>query len=142
VGALVAVIDFSLVWILSHWLSPLLAVSVAYITAVSCHYLLSKTWIYSCHRRDHAKQIGQYAMSIAASWLLMLGVVQLCLSTVTTNVLIAKLVAAIPVTLVGFVLLRSFVFTPKKEFGVDLGKNIPGDTAVADGGVLPEDSHI
>lgn len=115
VGITAAVIDFSLVWILSRWLSPLFAVSVAYITAVSCHFLLSKIWVYRCNRRDHFRQIGQYALCIIGCWLSTLGVVKLCLSTITTNILVAKLIAVPPATLVGFVVLRFFVFAPRKK---------------------------
>jgi putative flippase GtrA len=120
VGAIVAAIDFSLAWMLSRWLSPLIAVSIAYFTAVSCHFLLSKIWVYRCNRRDHARQVGQYALCIVVAWLSTLGVVKLCLSTITTNILLAKLIAVPPITLVGFVVLRCFVFAPPKKSTVDL----------------------
>jgi putative flippase GtrA len=120
VGATVAAIDFSLAWMLSLWLSPLIAVSIAYFTAVTCHFLLSKMWVYRCSRKDHARQVGQYALCIMGAWLLTLGVVRLCLSTITTNILLAKLIALPPVTLVGFVVLRCFVFAPPKKPAVNL----------------------
>jgi putative flippase GtrA len=120
VGAVVAAIDFSLVWVLSHWLSPLFAVSISYFTAVSCHFLLSKRWVYRCSRKDNARQVGQYALCIVGAWLSTLGIVQLCLSTITSNILLAKLIAVPPVTLAGFVVLRCFVFTQTKKSSLNL----------------------
>lgn len=120
VGSTVAVIDFSLVWILSRWLSPLVAVSIAYVGAVCCHFLLNKMWVFQCSRTDHAKQVAQYAMSVTGCWLTTLGVVRLSLSTITSNVLLAKLIALPPASLVGFVLLRCFVFASKKKSTVSL----------------------
>ena len=120
VGTTVAVIDFSLVWILSRWLSPLIAVSIAYIAAVSCHFLLNKTWVFRCSRTDYANQVARYAMTVIGCWLTTLGVVRLSLSTITSNILLAKLIAVPPASLVGFVLLRCFVFVSKKKSTVAL----------------------
>jgi putative flippase GtrA len=58
-GISVAAVDFSLVWILSGWLRPLIAVSVAYLTAVCCHFLLNKIWVFRCSRKDYVKQLSQ-----------------------------------------------------------------------------------
>jgi putative flippase GtrA len=44
------------------------------------------------------------------SWLTTVAIVHLCLSTLTQKILIAKLFAVPPATLVGFVLMQFFVF--------------------------------
>jgi putative flippase GtrA len=120
VGATVAAIDFSLLWVLSRWLPPLIAVSIAYLTAVSCHFLLNKMWVFRCSRPDYAKQVAQYALGVAACWLTTLGIVRLSLSTITENILLAKLIAVPPATLVGFLMLRFFVFGSRKKSTVSI----------------------
>ena len=110
VGAAVAAIDFGLVWFLRGRLPPLIAVSVAYFTAVSCHFLLNKMWVFQCRRSDYIRQIIQYSAVVVASWLTTISIVHLCLSNITTNLLIAKLFAIPPATLIAFLLMRLFVF--------------------------------
>ena len=105
-----AVIDFTTVWSLSHFLHPLVAVSIAYFVGVSCLFLLNKFWVFRCRRSDYIRQLMQYLMVVLFSWLTTVAVVHLCLSTFTQNILIAKLFAVPPATLVGFVLMQFFVF--------------------------------
>jgi putative flippase GtrA len=47
---------------------------------------------------------------VVASYAITIMIVHLCLSTFTTNVLIAKLFALPPATLVAFLLMQFFVF--------------------------------
>jgi putative flippase GtrA len=103
-------VDFSTVWLLSHFLKPLAAVSIAYFVGVTCHFLLNKFWVFRCQRSDYVRQLMQYLTVVLSSWLTTVVAVQLCLSTITHNVLIAKLFAVPPATLVGFVLMHFFVF--------------------------------
>jgi putative flippase GtrA len=110
VGGTVAVVDFSTVWLLSHILHPLVAVSIAYFVGVTCHFLLNKFWVFQCRRSDYVRQLMQYLTVVVASWATTIVVVHLCLSTFTANVLIAKLFAVPPATLVAFVLMQFFVF--------------------------------
>lgn len=119
-GATVAFIDFSLVWILSRSLSPMIAVSISFVTAGSCHFLLNKLWVFRCGRTDYAKQVGQYVLAVTGSGLTTVGVVRLSLLTITSNVLLAKLIALPPATLVGFVLLRFVVFTSRKSSTISI----------------------
>jgi putative flippase GtrA len=110
VGATVAGIDFGLVWLLRGHLPPLLAVSIAYLTAVCCHFLLNKMWVFQCRRSDYVRQLMQYFAVVVASWLTTITIVDLCLSSFTSNVLIAKLFAVPPATLVAFLLMHFLVF--------------------------------
>jgi putative flippase GtrA len=110
VGATVGAIDFTLVWLLSSRLPPLVAVSIAYLTAVCCHFLLNKLWVFRCRRSDYVRQLLQYFAVVIASWLTTITIVHFCLSGFTTNVLIAKLFAVPPATAVAFLLMQFFVF--------------------------------
>ncbi len=110
VGGIVAVVDFGTVWLLSHLLRPLTAVSIGYFIGVTCHFLLNKFWVFQCQRSDYVRQLMQYLTVVLTSWLTTVIVVHFCLSTLTSNVLIAKLFAVPPATLVAFVLMQFFVF--------------------------------
>jgi putative flippase GtrA len=89
---------------------PLVAVSIAYLTAVCCHFALNKMWVFRCQRSDYRRQLMQYFAVVVASYAITIMIVHLCLSTFTTNVLIAKLFALPPATLVAFLLMQFFVF--------------------------------
>jgi putative flippase GtrA len=110
VGATVAAIDFGLVWLLSSRIPPLAAVSIAYLIAVCCHFLLNKMWVFRCRRSDYVRQLIQYLAVVVASWMTTITIVHFCLSSFTTNVLIAKLFAVPPATAVAFFLMQIFVF--------------------------------
>lgn len=110
VGASVAVIDFSCVAVFSRFLLPLVAVSIAYFIGVTCHFLLNKFWVFRCGRKDYGKQLVQYAGVILNNWVITIVVVQICLSTFTSNVLIAKLCAIPCATMCNFFLMQMVVF--------------------------------
>jgi putative flippase GtrA len=110
VGSTVALIDFSMVFLFSRFLSPLVAVTIAYFIGVACHFLLNKFWVFRCQRSDYVRQFLQYSVVVGSSWLITLGVVHVCLSSFTSNILIAKLCAIPCATLSGFLLMQMFVF--------------------------------
>jgi putative flippase GtrA len=110
VGASVAVVDFSCVAVFSRFLLPLVAVSIAYFIGVTCHFLLNKFWVFRCRRKDYGKQLIQYAGVILNNWVITIVVVQICLSTFTSNVLIAKLCAIPCATMCNFLLMQMVVF--------------------------------
>jgi putative flippase GtrA len=115
VGVTVASIDFGLVWLLSGRLPPLVAVSIAYLIAVCCHFLMNKMWVFQCKRNDYIRQLAQYCAVVVASWSTTLAIVHLCLSNFTNNVLIAKLFALPPATLVAFLLMQLLVFRSQSK---------------------------
>jgi putative flippase GtrA len=130
VGASVAVIDFSCVAMFSRLLQPLIAVSIAYFIGVTCHFLLNKFWVFRCRRKDYGKQLIQYGLVILNNWFITLVVVQICLSTFTSNVLIAKLCAIPCATLCNFILMQMVVFRgyePEQE-----AEEVPYSAAVRD----------
>ena len=114
VGASVAGIDFSSVAIFSRFLAPLVAVTIAYFIGVTCHFLLNKFWVFRCRRSDYLKQLLQYGAVILNSWIITIIVVHVCLSTFTSNVLVAKLVAIPSATLCNFLLMQFVVFRTQR----------------------------
>ena len=115
VGASVAGIDFSSVAIFSRFLAPLVAVTIAYFIGVTCHFLLNKFWVFRCRRSDYLKQLLQYGAVILNSWIITIVVVHLCLSTFTSNVLVAKLFAIPAATMCNFLLMQFVVFRGRRS---------------------------
>jgi putative flippase GtrA len=110
VGGTSAAADFSAVLILSRFLPPLIAVTMAFFVGVTCHFVLNKFWVFRCRRNDYLRQLLQYSLVAGSSWLITLSVVHVALSTFTANVLIAKLWAIPCATVSGFLLMHLFVF--------------------------------
>ena len=132
VGSTVAAIDFSLVWLLHLFLRPLVAVSIAYLAAVMCHFLLNKFWVFRCRRSDYGKQLLQYGLNVFCCWLVTIAIVRFCLNTFTTNILVAKLCAIPPATLLGFLGLQLMVFRHRPSGGVR------GNATNATSGKMPQ----
>jgi putative flippase GtrA len=120
VGTTVAAVDFSMVFVLSRFLPPLVAVTFAYFIGVTCHFLLNKFWVFRCQRSDYLRQLLQYSVVVGSSWLITLGVVQLCLTTFTSSVLIAKLCAIPCATVTGFLLMHTVVFKGSHRSSTEL----------------------
>lgn len=112
VGGLVAVVDFGLIWLFVHLLPQLAAVAIAYLFAVTLHFLLNRSWVFSQAEIAGAGPLKRYAMTVVACWLCTVGVTALSLATVTSNVFLAKAIAIPLATLLGFLLMRGFVFPP------------------------------
>jgi putative flippase GtrA len=115
VGGSVAVIDFSAVAFFSRFSPPLVSVTIAYFIAACCHFLLNKFWVFRCRRSDYAKQLVQYCCVILGNWLITIAVVHFCLSSFTSNVLIAKLFAIPCAMMFNFLLMQAIVFRKHQE---------------------------
>ena len=112
VGGIVALADFSLIWLFIHIAPRLTAVAMAYILAVTLHFSLNRWWVFAATENPAGGQLARYALVVGACWFCTIGITALVLASCTPNVFIAKAVAIPPVTLLGFVLMRGFVFRP------------------------------
>lgn len=112
VGGLVFAVDFALIWLFQRVLPPLAAVSLAYGLAVTLHFLLNKLWVFEARQPVAGRELGRYGLTVLACWAATVGVVGAALHTVTASVLLAKALALPPATLLGFLLMRRFVFPP------------------------------
>lgn len=110
VGATVFAFDFTMLWLFHHFLPKLVAVSIAYLMAVTLHFCLNRSWVFEASRLPVAGHAVRYVLSVAATWACTVSLVWLSLRTVTGNVFVAKAIAIPPTTLLGFLLLRLFVF--------------------------------
>jgi putative flippase GtrA len=109
VGGSVALIDLTIVWMTSHFLPALFAVSLGYFTGVTCHFLLNKFWVFRCNSRRYRRQLALYLLHIALYWLMTILIVSLVLS-MTGNVVVARVVSIPPMTLFTFCFLRFVIF--------------------------------
>ena len=107
-----ALFDFSLIWLLIWVMPRLAAVAVAYLLAVALHFGLNRWWVFAATASPAANQLKRYALVVAACWACTVGVTAFALATVTANVFVAKLAALPCATLLGFFLMRGFVFRP------------------------------
>jgi len=114
VGGLVFGLDITAVWVLQWIAPPLLAVSLAYITAVILHFWLNRQWVFKDRDGNLAEQTLRYVFMSAIGWMTTLILVELNLRTFTKSVVIAKLLAIPFVTILSFSLLKWFVFPARK----------------------------
>ena len=115
VGGMVAVADFSLIALFVVILPRLAAVAVAYLLAVALHFCLNRWWVFAATGAPAVGQLKKYALAVAACWACTVGVTAAALGTVTGNVFVAKLAAVPCATLLGFVLMRGYVFRPPAD---------------------------
>ncbi len=109
-GVVVCAVDLALVWVLSHFLWPAIAVSTAYLTAVCLHFCLNKWWVFKNHEANYGSQTLRYGLTVLACWLCTLLVFSAALRLLTSGIMIAKLIAIPPTTLLSYLLMKNFVF--------------------------------
>jgi putative flippase GtrA len=110
VGGSVAVIDLTVVWITSHLLPALVAVSLGYLTGVTCHFLLNKFWVFRCNSQQYRRQLALYSLQVAIYWLMTMLIVSLVLHFTAASVVLARLISIPPMMLFTFCFLRFVVF--------------------------------
>ena len=111
VGGSVASIDLTSVWITSHFLPALVAVSFGYIAGATCHFLLNKFWVFRCNGRRHRHQLALYLLHVAIYWFMSMVIVSLVLSTTAASVVVARVISIPPMMLFTFCSLRFVVFS-------------------------------
>ena len=110
VGGSVAVIDLTVVWVTSHLLPALVAVSLGYITGVTCHFLLNKFWVFRCKSQQYRRQLAFYLLHVVLYWLMTVLIVSLVLSITPASVVMARVISIPPMMLFTFCFLRFVVF--------------------------------
>ena len=124
-GGFVFAADYALLWLFSRMLPPVAAVSVAYLLAVSIHFCLNKCWVFKCRQPDLAGQLLRYGLTGLACWLCTVAFFSLSLHACTSNIYLAKAIAIPPTTLLGFLLMRSFVFRQQAPPQPSAGASAP-----------------
>lgn len=68
VGGTVMVFFMGLNWVLGRWLGPTAAFLCAYPPALALHYSLNKWWTFGCERTDTARQVSEYLVMVAVTF--------------------------------------------------------------------------
>lgn len=110
-GAAVAVLNFASLWIFVHIFGPKVSFSLAFLIALAAHFSLSKFWTFRDRRADWGRQISQYLIGALISYLIQLAVFQSALSFLGLRVFGANAVAIVVGTIVGFLLMHSWIFS-------------------------------
>jgi len=107
---LVFAVDFAGIWAFKQVLPRLAAVAVAYLLDVAVHYCLNKWWVFSARKSFCHRELLRYGITVALCWISTVALVAAGLRLLTPNVFLAKALAVPPVTVLGFALMRWFVF--------------------------------
>jgi putative flippase GtrA len=110
VGSLVAVVDFSCLWLFKQFLPKLGAVSASYFIAVATHYCLNKWWVFGSREEPQVAEVARYLTMVFCCWLCTISVVWLSLRFITHNLFLARALAMPMATIVSFLGMRMFVF--------------------------------
>jgi putative flippase GtrA len=68
VGGTVMVFFMGLNWLFGRWVGATAAFLLAYPPALALHYSLNKWWTFGCERTDHARQISEYLVMVAVTF--------------------------------------------------------------------------
>jgi len=73
VGVIVMVFFMGLNWLFGRWWSPTTAFLVAYPPAVALHFCLNKWWTFGCARSDMGRQVTEYLVMVAVTFVVQYG---------------------------------------------------------------------
>jgi putative flippase GtrA len=68
VGLVVMAWFMGLNWAFARWVSPTAAFLLAYPPALALHYSLNKWWTFGCERTDTARQVSEYLVMVALTF--------------------------------------------------------------------------
>ncbi|HTL69069.1 MAG TPA: GtrA family protein [Lacunisphaera sp.] len=74
VGATVMIFFMGLNWLLGRWVSPTAAFLIAYPPALALHYSMNKWWTFGCARTDTARQVSEYLVMVAITFVVQYGI--------------------------------------------------------------------
>jgi putative flippase GtrA len=118
----VAVINFSLIWLFAHFLSPSAAFTLAFVLALASHFALSKLFTFFDFSRRIGYQLPRYLLTAAVSYLIQFSIFHLTLRFVTPKIMIASAIAMPAGMLVSFSMLNLWVFAqPRPHSTSDAG---------------------
>jgi putative flippase GtrA len=110
VGAVVAGINFALLWLFKRIVPELVAVAIAYFLAVAVHFTLNKLWVFGSRTTVRGGELARYVLMVVTCALCTSTMVWLVFRFLTKNVFVANALALVPATLLSFLLMRRFVF--------------------------------
>jgi putative flippase GtrA len=77
VGLLVMGVFTGLNWLFGHWFGKDASFVLAYPPAVALHFWLNKKWTFGCARTDATRQVSEYLLMVAVTFLIQASVFKL-----------------------------------------------------------------
>jgi putative flippase GtrA len=114
VGGLAASIDAGGARLLINFLPKLFVLGLSYVCACIFHYIFSKRWTFQDQQGVTTQQVTVYVGANIITLVINTSLSLLFLDLFHQNIVLAKLFALPLTSLVGFLLLRSFVFCRKE----------------------------
>jgi putative flippase GtrA len=110
IGGLAFLIDTGCAWFFLMFLPSEAALALSYFISCLFHYSFSKRWTFRDSAKVSARQVWAYAWVNLATLITNTALSSFSLRFVYSNVFLAKALALLPTSLLGFLLLRAFVF--------------------------------
>ena len=110
VGSLAYFIDAGSAWVLLKFLPKVAALALSYLFSCLFHYSCTKRWTFRDPSKVSVQQVWDYTWVNLATLVINTTLSAWLLQIFENNVFLAKAVALPPTSLVGFFLLRWFVF--------------------------------
>lgn len=73
VGLIVMGCFMGLNWVFGHFVGTTAAFLLAYPPALALHYTLNKWWTFGCERSDTARQVSEYLLMVAITFVVQYG---------------------------------------------------------------------
>jgi putative flippase GtrA len=110
VGGTAFLVQVASMKLLMGWFGTNLAFTFSFLGSTSTHYTLNRFWALPSTRGDTLRQLGEYLVAAALSYVINLSLFRLCLDVFGWDKLWSTAVAVPPSTLVVFLLLNYRVF--------------------------------
>jgi putative flippase GtrA len=110
VGGGSALVQFAVLAWLKTRLTSTVAFSVSWVVSTMTHYLANRFWALPSARQDTTKQLGEYLVAVALSWVINIAMFKLCNEVIGLSVMWAAFWAIPPSTVVVFLILNYRVF--------------------------------
>lgn len=113
VGGGSALVQLGLMWLFGRILPEKISFSLSWVCSTATHYLANRFWALPSARADTGRQLGEYAFTVALSYLINLGAFVALRDGLGVGPYASTLLAIPPSTVVVFLLLNFRVFRPR-----------------------------
>lgn len=112
VGGIVMIFFMALNWLFGRWTGPTGAFLLSYPPALVLHYSLSKWWTFGCERTDTVKQVSEYLMMVAVTFVVQYAIFWLANSVLALPGWLAAGIANAGQMVLTFLIMQARIFKP------------------------------
>jgi putative flippase GtrA len=110
VGVVVALFFMGLNWLFGRWFGKDASFILAYPPALALHFFLNKKWTFGCARTDSGRQVTEYIVMAAITFLIQATVFKLLTTSTSLPGWIASGVASASQMAVSFLIMQYRIF--------------------------------